>query len=194
MRNMNFDSFESLAQVSLVINEAEEALKDKTRNVWNSPIRDVLLTVGGGAAGVAVNMTLISMMAGKYIGKMGWPQLLHILKTIGLGSAKRGLVFLAIPVALMAAGGALLAKNLNGKLNQARERLLQLAVAKLHAVIAALEEETNADWLRADELQRLTVLLREYIRRLEDDLGIVRDSEAGDEDDVEDDGGILCPI
>jgi hypothetical protein len=170
-KKMNFKTLDSLAPVALVIEEAGEAVKDKTRNIMNSPISDILIAVGGVGGGVVVDITVISLIAGKYISKLNWPQISHILKVIGRGSAKRGALFLAIPSVVLAAGGSVLAKSINRRqLAQAKERMLKEATAKLHAVLAAQREEIEIDRLRADELKNLCVLLTEYIKKLEEDI------------------------
>lgn len=170
-RKMNFETMEALSPIAMIIEEAGEAVNDKTRNIMNSPISDALIAATGGGAGVAVDIAVISLLAGKYVGRLGMPQILHVLKTIGLGNAKRGALFLAIPVAALAAGGAVLAKIITkNQLAQAKERLLQEATEKLHAVLAAQQEEKEADRLRIDELANLCVLLKEYIKRLEEDI------------------------
>jgi hypothetical protein len=184
-KKKNFESIESLNPVAVIIEEAGEAIEDKTRNILNSPISDVLLAAGGVTGGVVVDIAVISFIAGKYAGKLSMPALLHILKVIGQGSAKRGLLFLAIPAVVFAAGGAILARYINNnRLVMAKKRLLQEAVAKLHGILKAQKEEIEADRLRADELQKLNIILTVYIAKLEEDL----EDEEGPEDDAAEGG------
>jgi hypothetical protein len=171
-KKANFKSMDSLGIVSSIIEEAGEALNDKTRNILNSPISDVLIAAVAAGGGVGIDIAVISLIAGKTFGKLTMPAILHVLKVIGQGNAKKGMLLLGIPVALLTAGGNILAKHINKKhLKEAKERLLQEAVGKLHAIIEAQEMETDAVKERADELSRLNLLLADFIKKLKEDLG-----------------------
>lgn len=168
----NFETMDSLGIVSLTVEEAGEAVNDKTRTILNSPISDVLIAAVSAGGGVGIDFAVISLIAGKSFRKLGMPAILHVLKIIGQGSAKRGMLFLAIPVALLGLGGNMLAKYINkNQLKDTKERLLQEAVEKLHAIIEAQKAETNAVKARADELSRLNLMLRDFIKKLREDLG-----------------------
>lgn len=170
----NFESMDSLGIVSLIVEEAGEAVNDKTRTILNSPISDVLIAAVAAGGGVGIDLAVIGLIAGKSFGKLGMPAILHVLKIIGQGSAKRGMLFLAIPVALLGLGGNILAKFINkNQLKEVKERLLQEAVEKLHAIIQAQKEETEAVKARADELGRLNFMLTDFINKLREDLGDV---------------------
>jgi hypothetical protein len=171
-KKTNFESTESLGVISLVIEEAGEAAADKTRNIFNSPISDVLIATVAAGGGVGIDIAVISLIARKTFGKLGMPAILHVIKTIGLGNAKRGMFFLTIPVALLGLGGNLLAKFINkNQLTETKERLLQEAVEKLHAIIETQREEADATKARADELGQLNLILTDFIEKLKDDLG-----------------------
>jgi hypothetical protein len=72
---------------------------------------------------------------------------------------------------LLCLGANLLAKFINKKqLAEAKQRLLQEAVEKLHAVIEAQKEEVNAVKARADELGRLNFMLTDFIKKLKEDI------------------------
>ena len=173
-KKKNFETLDSLGMIGLIIDEASEAVNDKSRTILNSPISDVLIAAGALGAGAAVDIAAISLIAGRHFGKLGMPAILHALKVIGVGNAKRGLLFLAIPAALLLGGVNAIAKAVNrNKLEQAKERLLQLAVEKLAAVLRAQAEEIDANKLRADELGRLNALLTECIHKLREDLSDV---------------------
>ena len=168
----HFESMNSLGIVSLVIEEAGEAVNDRTRTILNSPISDILIAAVAISGGVGIDIAVISLIAGKSFGRLGMPAILHVLKIIGQGSAKRGMLFLAIPVALLGFGGNMLAKFVNKKqLGEAKERLLHQSVEKLHAIIEAQKAETYAVKARADELSRLNFMLTDFIKKLTEDLG-----------------------
>ena len=57
------------------------------------------------------------------------------------------------------------------QLRQEKERLLQQAIEKHHAVVQALKEEVDATKERADYLNSLNILLQSAIESLQEDLG-----------------------
>ena len=80
---------------------------------------------------------------------------------------------MAAPVAILATAGVGIAGAMKRKqLRQEKERLLQAAVEKLHAIIAALREEVNITQERANYLMSLNILLQQAIKDLRADLGI----------------------
>lgn len=96
---VNFDSFGSLKPVENILNEANEALKDKKRTIVDSPISDVLVgTVGAGVGGAISYATLYA--AGSVTGLSG-PGIMSGLATVGGivgGGAAAGVIVLAAPV------------------------------------------------------------------------------------------------
>lgn len=176
---MRFASIESLQSVVNVVNEAGEALNDRSRTIKNSAIPEVL----GGALGAGVG-GVMSFAALYSLGTVG---LAAAGITSGLAAAGAGVsaaiggalspmvagVFvLAAPVAVLAAGGVgTIAAIKRRQLKQEKERLYQEALKKHNAIIKALKDEANAGKERLDYLQSLNILLQQAVKDLRLDLG-----------------------
>ncbi len=168
----NFKSLDALVPIVNVLNEASEALKDKSRTIANSAIPDVLAAaVGAGIGGVASFGTLYGLGA-VGLSAAGITSGLATAGSLVGGGMVAGVFVLAAPVAALAVGGVLIAGAIKGKqLRQEKERLLQAAVEKHHAIVETLKDEVNATKERADYLNSLNVLLQKAIRDLRADLG-----------------------
>ncbi len=82
-----------------------------------------------------------------------------------------GVFVLAAPIAILAGTGLVVAGVIRRKqLHQEKERLLQAAVEKNHAIVEALKNEVNATKERADYLSSLNILLQKAIEDLQSDL------------------------
>lgn len=178
-KNMNFQSVDALQQVVNVVNEAAQALNDKTRTIKESTMPEVLAgtlgagvggvisfaalyglgTVGLGAAGITSGLAAAGGMASAIIGG-------------ALSPMVAGIFVLALPVAGLAAGGVGIASHLKNKqLRQEKERLFKIAVEKQHTIVVALKDEVNITKERADYLHSLNILLQQAIKELQTDLG-----------------------
>lgn len=83
-----------------------------------------------------------------------------------------GVFVLAIPVAVLAAGGVGVASHLKNKqLKQEKERLYKEALAKHQAIIQALKDEADASEERIEYLTSLNTLLTRAVEDLRKDLG-----------------------
>lgn len=178
-KDMRFQSVESLQQVVNVINEAAEALNDKSRTIRESAIPEVLT----GALGAGIGGT-ISFVALYGLGTVGLSAagITSGLAAAGAGASAviggilspmvAGVFVLAAPVAGLAALGVGTAAHLKNKqLRQEKERLYQEALKKHQAIIKALREEADACKDRMDYLQSMNVLLQRAVIDLKHDLG-----------------------
>lgn len=174
-KDMKFQSVEALQNVVNVINEASEALKDKSRTIRESAIPEVLAgALGAGIGGIASFAALYGL--GKIVGlsAAGITSGLAAAGAVVGGGMVAGVFVLAAPVALLAAGGVGIAANLKNKqLKQEKERLYQEAVKKQNDIINALKTERNADKERIDYLTSLNTLLQQAIKDLKHDLGYI---------------------
>ena len=95
------------------------------------------------------------------------------LALIGLGAgAFTGVLILAAPVAALAAGSAVIVGKIKLRaLKEAKERLLQKAIEKQHAILTQIKIENDAAKQRADYLNSLNEALRRAINDLKKDLG-----------------------
>lgn len=172
-KDMKFQSVEALQNVVNVINEASEALKDKSRTIRESAIPEVLAgALGAGIGGIASFTALYGLGSVVGLSAAGITSGLAAAGAVVGGGMVAGVFVLAAPVALLAAGGVGIAANLKNKqLKQEKERLYQEAVKKQNDIINALKTERNADKERIDYLTSLNTLLQQAIKDLKHDLG-----------------------
>lgn len=173
-KDMKFQSVEALQQVVNVINEASEALNNKSRVIRESPIPEVLAGALGAGVGGAVSFGTL-YAAGTVVGlsASGITSGLAAAGAIIGGGMTAGVFVLAAPVAILAAGGVGIASHLKNKqLYQEKERLYKEAVSKHNSIINALRDEVNATKERIDYLNSLNILLQRAIKDLEYDLGV----------------------
>lgn len=167
-----FQSVDSLKPVVNVVNEASQALNDKTRTIQESAIPEVL----GGALGAGVGG--VGSFAALYgLGTVGLSAagITSGLATAGAvvgGGMVAGVFVLAAPVAVLAGAGVGVTAHLKNKqLQQEKERLYKEALRQHQGIIRALKEEADADQERLEYLQSLNILLEQAIKELRKDLG-----------------------
>ena len=170
--NIVFPSVDSLQQVVNVINEAAAAVNDKTRTIRESAIPEVLAGALGASIGGVGSFAALYGMGVVGLSAAGITSGLAAAGGIVGGGMVAGVFVLAAPVALLAAGGVLLASDLKNKqLKQEKERLYKEALKKHEGIISALKAEADADKERLDYLQSLNILLTQAIKDLKSDLG-----------------------
>lgn len=171
-KEMKFSSLDALIHVVNVVNEAAEALKDKTKTIKESAIPEVLAgALGAGVGGVA-SFAALYCLGNVGLSAAGVTSGLAAAGAVVGGGMVVGIFVLAVPVAALAAGGVLVAESLKRKqLKQEKERLYKEAVAKHEAIIQALKDEADASKERIDYLQSLNILLTKAIEDLQHDLG-----------------------
>lgn len=171
-KDMNFRSVDSLQQVVNVVNEAAAALNDKTRTIRESAIPEVLSgALGAGIGGVASFAALYGLGT-VGLSAAGITSGLATAGSIVGGGMVAGVFVLAVPVAVLAAGGVGVANHLKNKqLRQEKERLYQEAIRRHETIIQALKDEADADKERLDYLQSLNILLAQAVKELKHDLG-----------------------
>ncbi|MEA4849189.1 MAG: hypothetical protein VB106_18295 [Clostridiaceae bacterium] len=168
----NFKSLDALQSVVNVVNEAGEAVKDKSRTIANSAIPDVLAgALGAGVGGVASFAALYGLgVVG--LSAAGITSGLAAAGAVVGGGMVAGVFVLAAPVAILAGAGVGITSAIKRKqLRQEKERLLKVAVEKHHAIVTALKNEVDVTKERADYLNILNILLQQAIKDLRADLG-----------------------
>jgi len=173
-KEKSFRSLDSLQPVVNIVNEAGEAVKDKTRTIVNSAIPDVLAgAVGAGMGGVASFAALYGLgVVG--LSAAGITSGLAAAGAIVGGGMVAGVFVLAAPVVILAGTGVAAAGAIKRKqLRQEKERLLKTAIEKHHAIVEALKNEVDATKDRADYLNSLNILLQQAIKEMSADLGVV---------------------
>lgn len=172
-KDMNFKSQESLQNVQKVINEASEALNDKSRTISNSAIPDVLAGAIGIGAGGAIGFTAL-YFGGSVVGLSAAGITSGLAAAGGIigGGMAAGVAVLAAPAVVLGASAVGIASHVkNVKLREAKELCYKEAIKKQTAILKALEEESNADKERLDYLNSLNNLLQAAINDLRHDLG-----------------------
>lgn len=173
-KDMKFQSQDALKTVQAVIDDADAALKDKSRRMEDSPIGEAV----AGAVGVGVGAGI--GFAGLYFGgsviglsAAGITSGLAAAGSLIGGGMAAGVAVLAAPAVILGGAGIGIASHIkNKKLREAKELVYKNALAKQTAIIKALKDEVNADKERIDYLNGLNVLLQAAIRDLQHDLGI----------------------
>ena len=169
----NFKSLDALQSVVNVVNEAGEAVKDKSRTIANSAIPDILTGALGAGIGGAISFAALYGLGTVGLSAIGISTGLATAGAIVGGGMVAGIFVLAAPVAGLAAAGVGIAGAIKRKqLRQEKERLLKVAVEKHHAIVTALKEDVDVTKERVDYLNGLNVLLQQAIKELRADLGV----------------------
>lgn len=183
-KEMKFQSQDALKTVQSVIDDADAALKDKSRRMKDSPIGEAL----AGAIGVGVGAGI--GFAGLYLGgsvvglsAAGITSALAAAGSLIGGGMAAGIAVLAAPAVILGGAGVGVASYVkNKKLREAKELVYKNALAKQAAIIKALKDEANADKERIEYLNGLNILLQAAINDLQHDLGITEKGDRIDED------------
>ena len=172
-KDMVFQSVDSLQQVVNVVNEAAEAVDDKSRTIRESAIPEVLSGALGAGLGGIGSFAALYGLGTVGLSAAGITSGLAVAGSIVGGGMVAGVFVLAAPVVALAAGGVGVAAHLKNKqLRQEKERLYTEALKKHAAIIKALKEETDANKERIDYLNSLNILLTQAIKDLKKDLGV----------------------
>lgn len=173
-KNMKFQSQDALKTVQAVINDADKALKDKSRTMEDSPIGETVAGAVGVGVGAGIGFAGL-YFGGSVVGLSAAGITSGLAAAGGLigGGMAAGVAVLAAPAVVLGGVGIGVASHIkNKKLHEAKELVYKNAIAKQNAIIRALKEESNADKERIDYLNGLNVLLQAAIRDLQHDLGI----------------------
>lgn len=131
-RKMVFKNIESLQPVVNVVNEASEAINDRSRTIKESAIPEVLCgAVGAGIGGIG-SFAALSGLGVTGLSAAGITSGLATAGGVVGGGMVAGVFVLAAPVAVLAAGGVGAASYLKNKqLRQEKERLYNAYIKKL---------------------------------------------------------------
>lgn len=145
---MKYKTEKDLNEVYSFIDEADLALKDKTRTINDSQLSDAIAKgavtsglIGGGVATASI---------------------------IGMLTPLAPIVLIGITSGLI--GRMIKKKKEEEKMQKAKELAYKQAIAKQNAIIKALKEESNADKERIEYLVGLLQLLQEAILELQNEL------------------------
>lgn len=152
-----------------LVNEAAAALEDTTRVITQSPTANALYIAGKGAGVVGAGLSLAAMYG------LGIPTLMSFFSTslvVMGGAALAGTFALAAaPVAILGAGGALVAgRAKKSHLIKEKKRLLTEVESKIKLLADALDREKDAPGERRQLLITLGIGLEKAKRELAFDL------------------------
>lgn len=174
-KNMKFQSQDALKTVQSVIDDADKALKDKSRRMENSPIGEAVASAVGVGVGAGVGFAGL-YLGGSVAGLSAAGITSGLAAAGGLigGGMAAGIAVLAAPAVILGGAGMGVASHMkNKKLREAKELIYKNALAKQTAILKALKDESDADKERIDYLNGLNILLQSAIKDLQHDLGIV---------------------
>ena len=172
-KDIIYKNVESLQPIVNVVNEAANALNDKSRTIKESAIPEVLTGALGAGIGGVISFTALYGLGTVGLSAAGITSGLAAAGGVIGGGMVAGIFVLAAPIAGLAATGVGVAVHLKNKqLKQEKERLYQEALRKHQAIIQSLKEETEENKKRLDYLQSLNILLTKAIEDLRKDLNI----------------------
>lgn len=145
---MKYNTEKDLKEVYAYIDEAELAVKDKSRTMGDSDI----------ASAIAKGAATSGLVAGG----------VATASTIGMLTPLAPIVLIGITGGII--GRLIKKKSEKEKMQKAKELAYKEAIAKQNALIKALKEETNADKERIEYLVGLNQLLQEKIFELQKEL------------------------
>ena len=172
MGKKHFKNSDSLQAVRDVINEANEALKDKTRTIAKSRIPEALAGAIGAGAGGAISFAAL-FYGGTTVGlsAAGISSGLAAAGHIVGGGMLAGIFVMAAPIVILgvaAYGGTAAYKQ--KKLNEEKESLYNLALQKHQAIINELQNKVGKSKDRIQYLEAINILLQKAIHDLKEDL------------------------
>ena len=169
---MNFKNLSSLDNVRKVINEANEALNDKSRTIANSAISETLAGVlGVGAGGVAGFAALY--FGGSVVGlsAAGITSGLAAAGPVLGGGMAAGIAVLAAPAVILGGTAIGITSYIkNKKLAEEKHVLYTEAVSKQNAILELLKNKVGQSEDRIQYLTSLNTLLQAAIKDLKHDL------------------------
>ena len=173
-KEMKFQSQDALKTVQAVIDDADAALKDKSRRIEDSTIGESVAGAVGVGIGAGIGFAGL-YLGGSVVGLSAAGITSGLAAAGGLigGGMAAGIAVLAAPAVVLGGAGIGVASHIkNKKLREAKELIYKNALAKQNAILKALKEESNADKERIEYLNGLNILLQSAIKDLQHDLGI----------------------
>lgn len=172
--DMKFQSQDALKTVQAVIDDADAALKDKSRRIDDSPIGEAVAGAVGVGVGAGIGFAGL-YLGGSVVGLSAAGITSGLAAAGGLigGGMAAGVAVLAAPAVVLGGAAIGITSHVkNKKLRESKELLYKNAIAKQTAILKALKEESDADKERIDYLNGLNVLLQAAIKDLKHDLGV----------------------
>lgn len=169
---MNFKDQNSLDSVRKVIDEANEALNDKSRTIKNSAIPETLAGALGACAGGAASFAAL-YFGGSVVGlsAAGITSGLAAAGALVGGGMSAGIAVLAAPVAIVGGAAIGITSHIkNKKLAEEKHVLYTKALSKQNAILELLKDKAGQSEERIEYLTSLNTLLQAAIKDLKHDL------------------------
>ncbi|WP_052169475.1 hypothetical protein [Exiguobacterium sp. ZWU0009] len=172
-----YKNAEALTPIIRVINEAGDAIQNKSKTFKTSDIQDIIgpfagLGVGAGVGG-GIGFALLTTLGVPGVAAAGITSGLATAGGIVGGGMVAGIGVLAAPAVLLGVGGyALVTSYQQKKLEQTKEALLQEAILKQNALIEELKKDLKSTKDRTEYLKTLNVILQSIINDLKADLSV----------------------
>ena len=174
--DMLFQNFNALKTVEHVIAEVDTGLGNKSRNINNSSMPEVLATAVGIGSGSAISFAAL-YLSGSVIGvsAAGIASGLSAAGAVVGGGAATGFLVLAAPIAILGfLGIRAAARKRAERLMYAKIICYKRCLAHLASIKNAIQMEAKeADAERIEYLKALSITLQAAIKDLKHDLGIV---------------------
>lgn len=170
-KDMIFESSEALKPVINVINEAADALEDKTRLINKSPIHEVLAGALGAGIGATGSFAALYGLGTVGLSAAGITSGLAVAGGVIGGGMVAGVFVLAAPIVIVSGFGISIAnKKRHKQLKQEKEKVYKNALKKHEGILNALKVERDSNKERLDYLQSIDILLTNAIKDLKKDL------------------------
>ncbi|MBB1341254.1 hypothetical protein H5158_06315 [Pseudoalteromonas sp. SR45-6] len=173
-KKLIYGSFDSLVPVEKVLNEASQAIENKTRTTSDkSDIKEALAAAGGIGTGAGIGFAGLYFGGTAGLSAAGITSGLAAAGSIIGGGMVAGIAVLAAPAALLGVGTyAFVSKRNQRKLYERKELLLQEAMRKQNSIISELKQKSQETDGRISYLEKLNILLQEIINDLEMDIKV----------------------
>lgn len=174
-----YKNTEALTPVIRVIDEAGEAIQDKSRSFKTSDITDIFgafagfEAIAGLGVGGGIGFGLLNVLGVTGVGAAGITSGLATAGSIVGGGMVAGIGVLAAPAVVLGVGGYALVSNYQQKkLEQTKEALLQEAILKQNTIIEELKIDLKHTNDRTEYLKALNIVLQSAINDLKSDLAL----------------------
>ena len=173
-KDMKFQSLDALKTIASVLNEVDEAVKDKKRNIKTSAIPEAL--AGAIGVGVGAGAGFAALYLGGSVVGLSAAGITSGLAAAGAligGGMVAGIAVLAAPAVILSSFAVGITSHFkNKKLKETKMICYNEALRKQTAIIEALANEKDSDGERIEYLNSLNTLLQASIKDLKYDLGI----------------------
>ena len=167
-----YKNLDALKPVRLLLEEAAEGLRDKSRTIGTSGMPEVLGAALGAGVGGAVGFGVLYGAGVTGLSAAGITSALAAAGAIVGGGMAAGVFVLAAPAVVLGIGGYTVVHRRNQHILTEQEKMLyQEATRRRDAVLQEMRQTAEANNERIEYLTALNIKLQEVVKNLEVDLG-----------------------